>query len=210
VTGSTSWSTSGPSKDAPMRRRPAVRTRRLAGRPPPRASRPIPRVNAAHDDEATRLTAADVPDMLALCSCSADRARPKAGNRSRPTGARLRDHTQHRSRSLIRHGSKHAAPAARESTNSTRSESPVSGAERGMVGRIRPRSALSGAERPRVISVALQWDQWAAAQRPSSFAASTSAWPGGRIRPALVNAATLAMLTLLQRLFGLRGVYFCR
>jgi hypothetical protein len=46
--------------------------------------------------------------------------------------------------------------------------------------------------------------------RPPAIAASTSAWPGGLIRPALVSAATLAMLTLLQRLLGLRGVYFCR
>src|SRR5829696_833024 len=47
----------------------------------------------------------------------------------------------------------------------------------------------------------------ARAQRPSALAASTSAWPGGRIRPAAVSATTLATLTADQLLRGRRGVY---
>lgn len=50
----------------------------------------------------------------------------------------------------------------------------------------------------------------ALSQRPSALAASTSARPGGRMRPAAIRAPTLATFTADQLLRGRRGVYRCR
>src|SRR5260370_27394060 len=59
-------------------------------------------------------------------------------------------------------------------------------------------------------TVASRCDVYAATHLPSAFAASTSARPAGRIRPAAISSSTLATLTRDQRLRGRRGTYFCR
>ena len=53
-------------------------------------------------------------------------------------------------------------------------------------------------------------ETYAAVQRPSARAASTSASPGARILPASVSSPTLRTFTCDQRLRGRRGTYFCR
>jgi hypothetical protein len=50
----------------------------------------------------------------------------------------------------------------------------------------------------------------ARSQRPSALTASTSARPGGCMRPAAIRASTLATFTADQLLRGRRGVYRCR
>ena len=59
-------------------------------------------------------------------------------------------------------------------------------------------------------TVALRCDSYAASQRPSARAASTSARPAGRIRPAATSCSTLSTLTRDQRLRARRGTYFCK
>jgi hypothetical protein len=53
-------------------------------------------------------------------------------------------------------------------------------------------------------TVAVRCDSYAASHRPSAWAAETSAWPGGRSRPAAINASTRSTLTRDHELVGRR------